>query len=79
MGFVSFIRRVRKSGRITLKPKDRFMVDPKLVSAYVWARVELARHVVTIAHKGQLLKTYDYSADTIGQWAYDRPEKQEDA
>lgn len=79
MGFVSFIRRVRKSGRITLNPKDRFMVDPKLVSAYVWARVDLARHVVTIAYKGQLLKTYDYSADTIGQWAYDRPEKQEDA
>lgn len=70
-GFVSFIRRVRKSGRITLGPTDRFMVDPKLVSTYVWARVDLARHSVTIAHEGRLLKTYDYSADTIGQWAYD--------
>ena len=70
-GFVSFIRRVRKSGRITLGPKDRFMVDPKLVSTYVWARADLARRLVTIAQNGQLLKTYDYSAETIGQWAYD--------
>lgn len=71
LGFVSFIRRVRKSGRITLGPHDRFMVDPKLVSTYVWARVDLARRLVTIAQNECLLKTYDYSADTIGQWAYD--------
>ncbi len=77
-GVVSFIRRVRKSGRITLGPKDRFMVDPALVSTYVWARVDLARHVVTIAQHGHLLKTYDYSANTIGQWAYDEPQNGND-
>lgn len=71
MGFVSFIRRVRKSGRITLGAKDRFMVDPKLASTYVWARADLARQLVTIAQDGKLLKTYDYSAETIGKWAYD--------
>jgi hypothetical protein len=70
-GFVSFIRRVRKSGRITLGPKDRFMVEPNLVSTYVWARVDLARQCVSIAHHGKLLKTYDYSADTVGKWAED--------
>ncbi len=75
-GFVSFIRRVRKSGRITLGAKDRFMVDPKLVSTYVWARVDLARHLVTIAQHGQLLKTYDYSAETIGKWAYVEDDKE---
>jgi putative transposase len=74
-GFVSFIRRVRKSGRITLGPHDRFMVDPTLVSTYVWARADLARHLVTIAQPGHLLKTYDYSAETVGRWAYDEPDE----
>lgn len=78
MGFVSFIRRVRKSGRITLGSKDRFMVDPALVSTYVWARVDLARHVVSIAQHEHLLKTYDYSEKTIGQWAYDALKKETD-
>lgn len=73
-GFVSFIRRVRKSGRITLGPKDRFMIDPKLVSTYVWARVDLARTLVTIAQHGKLLKTYDYSADTVGKWVEEEQE-----
>lgn len=75
-GFVSFLRRVRESGRMTLGPKDRFMVDPTFVSTYVWARVDLARRVVTIAQDGHLLKTYDYSANTIGQWAYDESKKE---
>ena len=70
-GFVSFIRRVRKSGRITLGPNDRFMIDPNLVSTYVWARVDLAQGLVAIVQHGNLLKTYDFSPATIGQWAGD--------
>lgn len=77
MGVVSFIRRVRKSGRITRGAKARFMSAPNLVSTYVWARVDLARHLVTIAQDGKLLKTYDYSAETIGKWAYDETDEEQ--
>jgi hypothetical protein len=41
-GFVSFVRLVRKSGRITLGAGDRFMVDPELAYTYVLARADLA-------------------------------------
>jgi transposase len=70
-GFVSFVRLVRSSGRITLGGSDRFMVDPDLAYTYVLARVDLAQRVVTISQEGQSLKTYDYSADTVGAWADD--------
>jgi len=72
-GFVSFVRLVRKSGRITLGAGDRFMVDPLLAHTYVLARVDLARRVVVISQGGKELKSYDYSADTVGAWAYDEP------
>lgn len=70
-GFVSFVRLVRKSGRITLVAKDRFMVDPDLAYTYVLARVDLANKSVTISQDGKPLKTYDYSAATVGAWAAD--------
>lgn len=70
-GFVSFVRLVRKSGRITLGAKDRFMVDPDLAYTYVLARVDLTKKTVTISQDGVPLKTYDYSADTVGAWAAD--------
>jgi hypothetical protein len=70
-GFVSFVRLVRKSGRITLGAGDRFMVDPELAHTYVLARVDLAQKVVVISQDGKPLKTYDYSADTVGAWAAD--------
>lgn len=70
-GFVSFVRLVRKSGRITLGAGDRFMIDPKLASTYVLARVDLAQQTVTISQDGKPLKTYDYSAGTVGAWAAD--------
>jgi putative transposase len=74
-GFVSFIRLIRKSGRITLGAGDRFMVNPDLAYTYVRARVDLARQVVVISQDGQELKTYDYSADTVGDWAGDKPDE----
>jgi len=70
-GFVSFVRLVRKSGRVTLGAGDRFMIDPELAYSYVLARVDLAQKVVTIFQDGKVLKTYDYSAETVGVWAGD--------
>lgn len=70
-GFVSFVRLVRKSGRITLGAKDRFMVDSDLAYTYVLARVDLFNKTVVISQDDKLLKTYDYSADTVGAWAAD--------
>jgi IS30 family transposase len=70
-GFVSFVRLVRRSGRITLGAGDRFMVDPELAYTYVLARVDLARKIVVISQDAEPLKTYDYSADTVGAWAAD--------
>lgn len=74
-GFVSFVRLVRKSVRITLGAGDRFMVDPDLAYTYVQARVDVARQVVVISQDGEELKTYDYSADTVGAWADDKPDE----
>jgi putative transposase len=68
-GWVSFVRLVRKSGRITLGAGDRFMVHPDLANQYVLARVDLAQKVVRISHGEQVLQTYDFSKDTVGAWA----------
>ena len=65
-GFVSFVRLVRKSGRITLGAKDRFMVDPDLAYSYVLARVNLAQQQVVISQAGHSIQTYDYSPETVG-------------
>lgn len=70
-GYVSFIRLIRKSGRITLGTNDRFMVDPALAYTYVQARVNMAQRTVVISQNGTTLKHYDYSNETIGQWAED--------
>jgi putative transposase len=68
-GHVSFVRFVRKSGRITLGANDRFMVDPDLKYTYVRARVDLTPSTVTISQGDHVLQTYDYSPDTVGRWA----------
>lgn len=74
-GFVSFVRLVRKSGRITLGAGDRFMVDPELAYQYVLARVDLAQKQVRITHDDQKIQAYDFTADTVGQWAMDEPQE----
>ena len=74
-GFVSFVRLVRKSGRITLGAGDRFMVEPELAYTYVLARVDLAQKTVAISQDDTLIKTYDYSADTVGAWASDEQDE----
>ncbi len=70
-GFVSFVRLVRKSGRITLGAGDRFMVDPELAYHYVLARVDLTQKLVTISHEDEIIRTYDFSSGTVGAWAGD--------
>jgi hypothetical protein len=76
-GFVSFVRLVRKSGRITLGAGDRFMVNPELAYQYVLARVDLAEKVVRISHDDLVVKTYDFSPETVGAWAEDSNQEQE--
>lgn len=73
-GFVSFVRLVRKSGRITLGAGDRFMVDPELAYQYVLARVDLANKLVRITHDDNEIRVYDFSTDTVSQWANDDPQ-----
>jgi putative transposase len=68
-GFVSFVRLVRRSGRITLGAHDRFMVHPDLAHNYVLARVVVAEQQVAISHGGELIVTYDFSPDTVRAWA----------
>lgn len=75
-GFISLVRLVRKSGRITLGARDRFMVNPELAYQYVLARVDLIEKVVRIYHNGEVLKTYDFSLETIGAWAEDAQQDQ---
>lgn len=70
-GFISFVRLVRKSGRITLGAGDRFMVDPDLAYSYVLARVDLAQQQVVISQADRSIQTYDYSPETVGAWAAD--------
>jgi putative transposase len=75
-GFVSFVRLIRKSGRIALGARDRFMVDPELAYQFVLARVDLAEKVVRISHNDEVLKTYDFSPETVGAWAEDKQQDQ---
>lgn len=70
-GSVSFVRLVRKSGRITLGAGDRFMVDPDLAYSYVLARVDLASKSVSIFQDKLLIVSYDFSPHSVGFWAFD--------
>jgi len=76
-GFISFVRLVRKSGRITLGAGDRFMVDPDLAYQYVLARADLAKKVVCISYDDQVIRTYDYSPETVAFWAGDDNQEQD--
>ena len=47
------------------------MVDPELAYQYVLARVDLTKKEVCISFNDQVLKTYDFSPETVGVWAED--------
>jgi transposase InsO family protein len=60
-GYVSFIRLVRKSGRITTHAKDKFDIDPDLKWQYVLARADIKEQKLRIYHQDGLIKVLDYA------------------
>jgi putative transposase len=60
-GFISFIRMVRKSGRITLIGDDKFDIAPDLKWHYVLARIDVAAQTLSVYHADALLKSFDYA------------------
>jgi transposase InsO family protein len=65
-GKVSFIRLVRKSGRITLCADDKFDIDPALAWQYVLAQVDIATQQLHVYHEGHLVKTFGYTQKPPG-------------
>ena len=59
-GKVTFIRFVRKSGRITLTAKDKFFVGKKYKWHYVMANVDVAKQKLDVIWQGKHLKSFDY-------------------
>jgi transposase InsO family protein len=59
-GKISFIRLVRKSGRITICANDKFDIDPDLRWQYVLAQVDVQARQLNIYHQTELIKTFDY-------------------
>ena len=60
-GKVSYIRLVRKSGRITLTANDKFLIGKKYKWQYVLAQVEVRSHRLHIYLQNKLIKSFDYS------------------
>jgi transposase len=60
-GKVTFIRLVRKSGRITLTAHDKFLIGKKYKWQYVMAVVDVAKKRLDVISKGKHLKSFDYS------------------
>ena len=59
-GNVTFIRLVRKSGRITLTAKDKFFLGKKYKWQYVMAVVDVAKKKLNIIWQGRHIKSFDY-------------------
>jgi IS30 family transposase len=60
-GKVTFIRFVRKSGRITLTAKDKFLVGKKYKWHYVRAVVDVPNKKLHVSCQNKHLKSFDYS------------------
>jgi IS30 family transposase len=60
-GKVTFLRLVRKSGRITLTAHDKFLIGKKYKWQYVMAVVDVAKKRLDVISKGKHLKSFDYS------------------
>ena len=58
-GKVSFICRIRKSGRITIA-SEKFEIDPSLAWEYVYASILVKEHTLTVYHKGAVIKEFPY-------------------
>ena len=59
-GKVTFLRFVRKSGRITLTAKDKFFVGKKYRWQYVMANVDVANKKLHVIYQGRHIKSFDY-------------------
>jgi hypothetical protein len=59
-GKVTFIRFVRKSGRITLTAKDNFLLGKKYKWQYVLANVDVAKHKLLVICQGKQVRSFDY-------------------
>jgi transposase InsO family protein len=60
-GKVSYIRLVRKSGRITLAANDKFLIGKKYKWQYVLACVDVRTKTLKVYLKNKLIKSFDYS------------------
>jgi transposase InsO family protein len=58
-GTISFIRPIRRSGRITLL-QEKFDITPDLKGEYVYASILIPERQLKVWHKGELIKTFDY-------------------
>src|SRR5688500_2660479 len=59
-GNVTFIRFVRKSGRITLTAKDKFFIGKKYKWQYVLAVVDVAKKRLNVICQGKHIRSFDY-------------------
>jgi putative transposase len=59
-GNVTFIRLVRKSGRITLTANDKFFIGKRYKWQYVMAVVDVAKRRLNVIWQGKHLKSFDY-------------------
>ena len=60
-GKLTFIRFVRKSGRITLTAKDKFLIGKKYKCQYILADVDVAKKRLNVIWQGKHIKSFDYS------------------
>lgn len=60
-GKVSFIRLVRKSGKITLTAKDKFFISKKYKWRYVLATVNVRQKQLNIYLNNKLIKSFAYN------------------
>ena len=59
-GKISFVRLVRKSGRITLCAQDKFEIGQEYQWQYVLATVDVAAHRLDIFCEGEHIKSFEY-------------------
>jgi hypothetical protein len=59
-GKVTFIRFVRKSGKITLTAKDKFFIGKRYKWHYVLAIVDVAKKRLDVICQGKQIRSFDY-------------------
>ena len=59
-GNVTFIRFVRKSGRITVTANDKFLIGKKYKWQYVMAVVDVAKKRLRVICQGKQIRSFDY-------------------